>query len=218
MIEAVVFDLDGVIVDSEVIWERIRRRYVAERAGHWPADAQHRLMGMSTPEWAAYLASDFGIDEEPGEVARGVIGAMAEEYHRHLPLIPGAVEAVRRIAAGWPIGVASSSPPRLIEAVLDATGLAGLMRGWASSEEVPAGKPAPDVYLAAAGRIGVDAAGCAAVEDSGNGLLSAAAAGMAVIAVPRPEYPPAESALAVASAVLDDIGALTATVISELRR
>jgi HAD superfamily hydrolase (TIGR01509 family) len=218
MIQAVVFDMDGVIVDSEVVWERVRRRYVADRGGAWPDDAQHRLMGMSTPEWAAYLATDFGIDETPGEVARGVIEAMADEYHAHLPLIPGAVEAVRRIGAEWPIGVASSSPPRLIGAVLDATGLAGLMRAWVSSEDVEAGKPAPDVYLAAAARLGVEPTRCAAVEDSSNGLLSAAAAGMAVIAVPRPEYPPKAEALAVAAVVLADIGELTPEVVRHAAR
>lgn len=209
MIAAVVFDMDGVIVDSEGIWERVRRRYVAGLGGTWPGDAQHRLMGMSTPEWAAYLAADFGLDTTADRVARDVLDLMADEYRGHLPLIPGAVEAVRRIAAQWPIGVASSSPPRLIEAVLDAAGLAGLMRACVSSEEVSAGKPAPDVYLAAAARLGVDPAGCVAVEDSSNGLLAAAAAGLAVIAVPRADYPPRPDALAAAAVVLDDIAELT---------
>lgn len=218
MIEAVVFDMDGVIVDSEVVWERVRRRYVADRGGHWPADAQHRLMGMSTPEWAAYLATEFGIDAKPDDVAREVVEAMAAEYHEHLPLIPGAVETVRRIGAGWPIGIASSSPPRLIEAVLDAARLAGLVRAWVSSEQVSAGKPEPDVYLAAADRLGVDPALCAAVEDSSNGLLSAANAGMAVIAVPRPEYPPKPEALAVAAVVLTDIAELTPDALRDLPR
>jgi HAD superfamily hydrolase (TIGR01509 family) len=218
MIEAVVFDMDGVIVDTEGIWERVRRRYIAERGGRWPDDAQHRLMGMSTPEWAAYLAADFGLALDPAEVAGGVIEMMAAEYREHLPLIAGAVQAVRRIAERWPVGVASSSPPVLIETVLTAAGLAGVMATRLSSEEVSQGKPAPDVYLAVAERLGIAPGGCAAVEDSSNGLRSAAAAGMAVVAVPRPEYPPDPRALALADLVLDDIDQLTVAAVAGVRR
>ena len=207
------FDMDGVLVDTEGVWEQVRRRYVASRSGTWPEDAQQRLMGMSTPEWAAYMASDFGLGESPEDVAKHVIDAMAEEYRAHLPLIPGAVEAVRRIAAHWRVGVASSSPPSLIEAVLDAAGLTDVMAAWVSSEQVPRGKPAPDVYLAALERLGVPAKACVAVEDSSNGLRSAHAAGMRVIAVPHPRYPPAPDALALAWRVLPDLAALTPDLI-----
>jgi HAD superfamily hydrolase (TIGR01509 family) len=209
VIEAVVFDMDGVLVDSEPVWERVRREFVAAHGGHWPADAQHRLMGMSTAEWSAYMASDFGLDFSAAQVAERITGGLAAEYAAHLPLLPGAVDAVRGLAARWPLAVASSSPASLISVVLDAAGLRSAFTVAVSSEEVERGKPAPDVYLEAVARLGVDPKACAAVEDSSNGLRAAAAAGLAVIAVPRPEYPPAPDALQHARLVLDSLTELT---------
>ena len=214
MIEAVVFDMDGVLIDSEPVWERVRRRFVASRDGHWPADAQDRLMGMSTAEWSAYISTDFGVGLTPQQVASQVIAAMAAEYSKHLPLLPGAIDAVRSLAGRWPLGVASSSPRSLIETVLATAGLLSSFAAFVSSEEVPRGKPAPDVYLAAAERLSVSPKACAAIEDSSNGLRSAAAAGFTVIAVPRPEYPPAPDALASARVVLSSLTDLTAHMIT----
>jgi len=214
VIEAVVFDMDGVLIDSEPVWERVRRRFVASRDGHWPADAQDRLMGMSTAEWSAYISTDFGVGLTPQQVASQVIAAMATEYSKHLPLLPGAIDAVRSMSARWPLGVASSSPRSLIETVLATAGLLSSFAAFVSSEEVPRGKPAPDVYLAAAERLSVSPKACAAIEDSSNGLRSAAAAGFTVIAVPRPEYPPAPDALAAARVVLSSLTDLTAHMIT----
>ena len=214
MIEAVVFDMDGVLIDSEPVWERVRRRFVASRGGRWPADAQDRLMGMSTAEWSAYISTDFGVGLTPQQVASQVIAAMAAEYSKHLPLLPGAIDAVRSMSARWPLGVASSSPRSLIETVLATAGLLSSFAAFVSSEEVPRGKPAPDVYLAAAERLSVSPKACAAIEDSSNGLRSAAAAGFTVIAVPRPEYPPAPDALASARVVLSSLTDLTAHMIT----
>ena len=216
MIEAVVFDVDGVLIDSEPVWERVRRKFVAEHGGRWPDDAQDRMMGMSTAEWSAYISADFGLRLPPRRVADLVIAAMAAEYEVHLPLLPGAVDAVRELSARWPLAVASSAPRSLIETVLDAAGLRQSFRAAVSSEEVERGKPAPDVYLEAARRLGVPPAACAAIEDSSNGLRSAAAAGMAVIAVPRPEYPPAADALAVARVVLGSLTGLSAAAVASL--
>ena len=214
MIEAVVFDMDGVLIDSEPVWERVRRRFVASRGGRWPADAQDRLMGMSTAEWSAYISTVFGVGLTPQQVASQVIAAMAAEYSKHLPLLPGAIDAVRSLAGRWPLGVASSSPRSLIETVLATAGLLSSFAAFVSSEEVPRGKPAPDVYLAAAERLSVSPKACAAIEDSSNGLRSAAAAGFTVIAVPRPEYPPAPDALASARVVLSSLTDLTAHMIT----
>jgi HAD superfamily hydrolase (TIGR01509 family) len=216
VIDAVVFDMDGVLVDSEPVWERVRREFIADNGGHWPADAQHRLMGMSTAEWSAYMAADFGLDFTPAAVAERIIGGMAAAYESRLPLLPGAVAAVRGLAARWPLAVASSSPPSLIAVVLDAADLRSAFTAAVSSEEVERGKPAPDVYLAAVARLGVNPKACAAVEDSSNGLRAAAAAGLAVIAVPRPEYPPAPDALKHARVVLGSLTALTADVVASL--
>lgn len=214
--EAVVFDCDGVLIDSEPVWERVRRKFVADHGGRWAKDAQDRMMGMSTAEWSAYMSEDFGLRLSPRQVADQVIEAMAAEYQTHLPLLPGAVDAVRALSARWPLAVASSAPRSLIEAVLDAAALRCAFRAAVSSEEVARGKPAPDVYLEAANRLGITPATCVAVEDSSNGLRAASAAGMTVIAVPRPEYPPAEDALQKARLVMDSLTSLTPATIESL--
>ena len=216
VIEAVVFDCDGVLIDSEPVWERVRRKFVADHGGRWAKDAQDRMMGMSTAEWSAYMSEDFGLRLSPRQVADQVIEAMAAEYQTHLPLLPGAVDAVRALSAHWPLAVASSAPRSLIEAVLDAAALRDAFRAAVSSEEVARGKPAPDVYLEAANRLGITPATCVAVEDSSNGLRAASAAGMTVIAVPRPEYPPADDALQKARLVLDSLTSLTPAAIESL--
>ncbi len=209
MIEAVVFDLDGVLIDSEPVWEQVRRQVVASRGGHWAADAQQRLMGMSTGEWAAYLGEDLGVGLPPETIAALVIERMAARYTEHLPLMPGAVEAVRRLAARWPLGLASSSPLSLIDTVLDAAALRECFATVLSTEQAARGKPAPDIYLAVCERLGRRPQRCAAVEDSTNGLRSAAAAGLRVIAIPHPRYPPDPGALDAAGLVLTSLDELT---------
>lgn len=212
---AIVFDLDGVLVDSERVWDSVRQRLVADRGGAWPADATGAMQGMSTPEWAAYLAGLIGAGD-PAELAAQVVEAMADRYREHVPLLPGAVEAVRALSGRWPLAVASSSPPQLIEVVLAAAGVADRFGVTVSSEQVARGKPAPDVYLAAASQLGVDPADCVAIEDSANGLRSAAAAGMAVVAVPNPHFPPPADALALARATVDTPAGLTPELIDQL--
>jgi len=216
LIRAVVFDLDGVLVDSEPVWEQVRRGLVAERGGRWPADAQRRLMGMSTQEWAAYLGEDLGVGLPPQQVAATVIDRMAARYRQRVPLMDGAVAAVHRLAPRWPLAVASSAPPVLIETVLEAAGLRDRFSAVMSTEQVPRGKPAPDIYLAVAAALGFAPRECAAVEDSSNGLRSAAAAGLHVIAIPQPRYPPDPDALAAASLVLPGLSGLTVDAVSAL--
>ena len=213
MIKAVVFDLDGVLIDSEPVWEQVRRGLVAERGGHWPPDAQRRIMGMSTPEWARYLSEDLGVGLSPDQVATTVVDRMAARYAEHVPLMDGAVDAVHRIAARWPLGVASSAPAVLIQTVLKAAGLRSCFSVVMSTEQVARGKPAPDIYLAVAAELGVPPGDCAAVEDSSNGLRSAAAAGLRVIAIPQPRYPPDPDALAQASLVLPGLAGLTVAAV-----
>ncbi|MFN8187278.1 MAG: HAD family phosphatase [Gaiellales bacterium] len=206
--EAVVFDMDGVLVDSEQIWDDVREELARERGGRWHERAQGDMMGMSAPEWSAYMHEVIGLSEPPGEIDAEVVRRMAGRYRDGLPLIPGAVEAVRRVAARWPLGLASSSNRTLIELVLETAELSSLFRVVVSSEEVARGKPAPDVYLEAVGRLGVEASRAVAIEDSHNGILSAHAAGMRVIAVPNPHFPPRAEALAAADLVLDSIAQL----------
>ena len=216
MIVAVVFDLDGVLVDSEPVWEQVRQDLVAERGGRWAPDAQRKLMGMSTQEWASYLGEDLGVGLPPAEVATLVIDRMAARYREHLPLLPDAVEAVHRFAARWPLGLASSAPAALIETVLDSAALRPCFRVAMSTEQVPHGKPAPDIYLAVAAQLGCAPSECAAVEDSSNVLRSAAAAGLHVIAIPRPQYPPDPDALAASSLVLPTLADLTPDAVTAL--
>ena len=207
------FDLDGVLVDSEPVWEQVRRQVVAAHGGHWAPDAQQRLMGMSTSEWARYLSHDLGTGLPPEEVAAQVIGKMEARYREEVPFLPGAVAAVRRLAARWPLGLASSSPPVLIDAVLDGGGLRECFAAAMSTEQVPHGKPAPDIYLAVAAQLGCLPETGAAVEDSTNGLRAAAAAGMQVIAAPNARYPPDGSALRAARLVLTSLDQLTVPAI-----
>lgn len=216
MTEAVVFDLDGVIVDSEPVWEQVRRQVVAEHGGTWAPDAQRRIMGMSTGEWASYLSTDLGVGLPPEDVAALVVDRMRDRYAEHVPLLPGATDAIRRVAARWPLGLASSSPPVLIDTVLEHVGLRDYFAAAMSTEQVPRGKPAPDIYLAVAGHLGQRPDRCAAVEDSANGLRSAAAAGLAVIAVPRPEYPVEVAVLNQARLVLTSLAELDVQAIADL--
>lgn len=218
VINAVVFDLDGVLIDSEPVWELVRRQFVADHGGHWPPEAQSKLMGMSTREWARYLSDDLGVGLPPERVATEVIEQMAARYREHLPLMPDAAASVRRLAARWPLGLGSSAPASLIESVLVTAGLRQEFAVVMSTEQVPRGKPAPDIYLAVTARLGVPPGECAAVEDSTNGLRSAAAAGLAVVAVPHPKYPPEPAALAQAELVLADLTGLTIDAITALSR
>ncbi|MFV2113988.1 HAD family hydrolase [Micromonospora sp. LOL_025] len=214
--DAVVFDLDGVIVDSEPVWEEVRRAYVAAHGGTWQPDTQRRLMGMSTGEWARYLSGELGVDRSAEQVAAEVVEEMTRRYAARVPLIDGADEVVRRLAERWPLGLASSSPTRLIAAALAATGLTDAFGATLSTEETARGKPAPDVYLAVAERLGVDPARCVAVEDSSNGVRSAAAARMTVVAVPHGAYPLDPDAERLAALVLGSVGELTPETVDRL--
>ena len=213
MIDAVVFDLDGVIIDSEDVWDDVRQQLAEERGGRWREEASRDMMGMSSPEWSRYMHDVIGLRESPEEINAEVVRRMEEIYRTSLPLIPGAAEAVERLAARWPLGLASSSNRELIDFVLDVSGLGRLFQATVSSEEVPRGKPAPDVFLEAARRLAVSPERCAAVEDSENGIRSAKAAGMRTIAIPNPGFPPAQDALAEADVVLDSVGLLTPGVV-----
>jgi HAD superfamily hydrolase (TIGR01509 family) len=208
---AVVFDLDGVLVDSEQVWDDVREQLAHERGGQWHSDAQRDMMGMSSKEWSRYMHNRIGLSESPEEINRLVVERMLERYAAGPPWLPGAVETVRRLTADFVLGLASSSNRELIDAVLRELELAALFEVTVSSEEVARGKPAPDVYLEAARRLGVPPARCAAVEDSASGIRAALAAGMDVIAYPNRHYPPADDVLSLADTVvprLVDIGPL----------
>lgn len=213
MIEAVIFDLDGVLLESEEVWDSVREQLVRERGGRYDAEVQRAMMGMSSVEWSRYLHEVAGVPDEPEEINAEVMRGMLAAYGEHLPLLPGAVEAVRRLAARFLLGLASSANRVLIDRVLETSGLAAFFRATVSSEEVAQGKPAPDVYLEAARQLGVAPVLCAAVEDSHGGIRSAHAAGMRVIAIPNASYPPDGDALAHADVVLGSLAELTPDVV-----
>ena len=218
-VAAVVFDLDGVLIDSEAMWDGLRQELAAAAGRPWPAGATHAMLGMSTPEWSAYITDDVGGPGPPERVATEVIDRRAAAYRHRLPLLPGAVDVVARLGALFPLGLASSSPRRLIDTVLDAAGIADLFRTTVSTEEVAAGKPSPLVYEEAVRRLGVPAERAAAVEDSANGLRSASSAGLAVVAVPNPDFPPPPDALALAAVVVGSLDEITPELVeSAVRR
>jgi HAD superfamily hydrolase (TIGR01509 family) len=209
VIDAVVFDLDGLLLDTEQLWDEVREGLARERGGRWSERAQADMMGMSSPEWSRYMHDVVGLRESPDDIAAEVVRRMEARYREHLPLIPGAREAVERLAVRWPLGLASSSNRPLIDLALETSRLAPFFAATVSSEEVASGKPAPDVYLEAVRRLGVDPARAAAVEDSRNGIRSAHAAGLRVVAIPNAQFRPDEDSLALADVVLDSLGELT---------
>ena len=216
MPDAVVFDLDGVLLDSEQRWNDAKEAVTTAAGGRWRDDAATAMMGMSSPEWSAYMHDELAVPYEPERINELVVERMAAGYAEELPLLPGAIDAVETLAARWPLGLASSSNREIIDAFLDLSGLRDRFRVTISSEEVGRGKPSPDVYLEVAARLGADAARCVAVEDSSNGLRAAAAAGMAVIAVPNPHYPPAPDALALAEATVMTPGEVTPALVERV--
>jgi HAD superfamily hydrolase (TIGR01509 family) len=204
--------MDGVIIDSEQVWDDVREQLVRDWGGRYSSEAQRAMMGMSSPEWSRYMHDDLGLAQEPEEINAEVVRRMLERYRHDLPLLGGAVEAVRSLAASYPLAVASSSNRPLIDVVLETAGIAECFVATVSSEEVPRGKPSPDVYLEAARRLGVAPADCAAVEDSANGIRAAKAAGMYVVAYPNEHYAPDADALGLADVVINGLGELGAAV------
>ncbi len=216
MISAVIFDLDGVLLDSEGLWDQARREVTADVGGHWRPEATEAMQGMSSPEWARYMADALAIALPPGEINELVVRKMLALYERELPLLPGATAAVQRMHQRWPLGLASSSNRVILDTVLRLSGLRDAFGAVVSSEEVPKGKPAPDVYLAAAQQLSVPPGRCCAVEDSTNGILSAVNAGMAVVAVPNAQFPPKSAALSRAAVVCEELTALTVDLVAGL--
>jgi HAD superfamily hydrolase (TIGR01509 family) len=216
VIRAVVFDLDGVLVDSERLWDQARREVAIAHNGHWRADATAAMLGMSSVEWSEYMRDTLAVDLAPDQIVDLVVANLLEQYRRRLPLIPGALEAVQRIGRRWPLALASSAGRPVIDTVLAAAGLQHEFQVTVAAEEVPRGKPAPDVYLEAARWLGQPPRACAAVEDSANGIRSALAAGLRVVAIPNRDYPPPANVLAEAQLVIGSLADLTVERVEQL--
>jgi HAD superfamily hydrolase (TIGR01509 family) len=215
-ITAVVFDLDGVLVDTEPVWAQVREQLALESGGRWHDGAQRDMMGMSSPEWSLYMHDELGVPLEPVTISKCVVERLESRLRREVPLLPHAHEAVTAMAAWWPLAIASSANRPVIDLVLKLSGLAPSFQATISSEEVPRGKPAPDVYIEAARLLGEDPPRCAAIEDSANGLRAASAAEMRVVAIPNREYPPDPEALELADVVLDSLAELRPETIRRL--
>src|SRR3954453_6714350 len=213
-----ILDLDGVLIDSEALWDEARRELAERRGGTWRPDSQRAMMGMSSTEWSRYMEGELGVPMPAADISATVTADLERRYRGGVPLIPGAREAVIRLAEHWPLGLASSANRPIIDLVLRGADLARFFQATVSSEEVARGKPAPDVYLEAAARLSVDPADSVAVEDSANGLRAAAAAGMRLIAIPNREFPPGQDELALADLVLDSIEGLTPDAVAGLDR
>ena len=213
---AVVFDLDGVLIDSEQVWDAAREDLVRERGGTWDERATTDMMGMSSKEWSSYMHDRLGVPMTPAEINDDVVRRVASTYEHGLPLLPHALETVRELAARWPLGLASSSNRPIIDLVLEQAGVRACFAAVVSSEEVANGKPAPDVYLAAARELDVDPKDCAAIEDSTNGIKSAVAAGMRTIAVPNRQFRPDDDVLASAAVVVSSLAEVTVDLVASL--
>jgi HAD superfamily hydrolase (TIGR01509 family) len=216
VIEAVAFDLDGTLIESERRWEAARRDVTETYGGTWHQNAQPAMMGLSTPEWIGYMQRELGVSLEAAEIRQRVLERVVASYRQDLPLAKGAQAAVRRLAERWPLAVASSSPRELIELVVELAGLDGAFEAVVSSGELARGKPAPDVYLRACELLGSAPARTAAIEDSGPGVRSARAAGMPVVLIPGSEFPPDQGVLEEADLVLDSIEALDVGAVAQL--
>jgi HAD superfamily hydrolase (TIGR01509 family) len=217
MPDAVIFDLDGVLVDSEQLWNESKEAFVRAAGGQWRDDAPEAMIGMSSPEWSAYIRDELGVARDVGEINSEIVATMEQRLRKQLPLLPGAVETVRALGARWRLGLASSANREIIDLVLETAGIGDAFLATVSSEEVSRGKPAPDVYLEAARRVNAEPARCVAIEDSGNGIRAGVAAGMAVIATPNPHYPPGPEALALATATVTGIADVTPDIVERAR-
>jgi HAD superfamily hydrolase (TIGR01509 family) len=208
--DAVLFDMDGVLVDSESRWNAVRIAYAAARGRPWGLDDQHAVMGANSIQWATIMRDRLALDDVPVDrILRDVVDGVVREFRQgSVPVIPGAPDAVRRIAARWPVALASSSHAEVIAAALDLLGIHDALGAVTSSDEVTHGKPEPDVYRLAAQRLGAAPERCLVVEDSTNGILAGKAAGAYVVLIPNPTVLPAQHAIDAADAVIERIGDL----------
>ncbi len=211
-VQAVVFDLDGVIADTEHLWDEGWTACAAAAGRPWTTTDSVRLQGMSSPEWSAALAAELGRPGDSAQVRAFVVGHILAALDDS-ELMPGARELLAHAVSRVPIALATSSSRPLIDKILEVHHLRHYFAATVSSEEVPRGKPSPDVYLEAVARLGVTGP-VLGIEDSGAGMRAVHAAGLQLLAIPNHRYPPGQDALALADAVASD----HAEALAQLRR
>jgi HAD superfamily hydrolase (TIGR01509 family) len=218
MIEAVIFDMDGLLVDSEPVWDRARLAMARKAGKTWTTEDHKAIMGASTAHWVAYTIRRLELTASPEVVEAEIMDQMVAHYEQHIPFLEGAIEAVHLVAKRYPIGLASGSPRRLIDSVTRHPDLKGCFGAIISSDQVAQGKPAPDVYLRAAATLGADPHNCVCLEDSGNGIQAGKNAGMKVIAVPDARFPPEDEVLGQADLTLSSLTQLRLELIEGLEK
>lgn len=212
----VVFDLDGTLIESEQIWRDVRHEFVIDHGGQWPEDAQTRMIGMRTQEWSRYIHDELGVPLAPSAIAQHVVAGVIERLSKSVPVLPGAGSALERVGDAFRLGLATSAAVAVAQMVLAKTGWEKFFAVVVSADEVLHGKPAPDVYLRTLNLLEADAARTAAIEDSANGIRSAHAAGIAVVAIPNRAFPPDRSSLSLAARVLSNLHDLSSDTIRDL--
>lgn len=216
-IKGFIFDMDGVLTDTEHVWSIALQEVCNDNGGTFTHEQKMAMIGMSTPEWSVYMAEHMGVRLPPPAIASAVEDRLLELYEGHLPLIPGSVDAVKRLSESFMVAIASSSTLRVIEGSVRLMGIDGLLTAKVSSEEVKRGKPSPDVYLEAVRRLGLEPSECAAIEDSSNGMRAAHAAGLATLGFPHVDFPATADALALCDRVMSSMDELTVDLVARLR-
>jgi HAD superfamily hydrolase (TIGR01509 family) len=199
-LKAVIFDMEGVLMDSEIYWLRGREGFARDRGKVWTTEDQSHAMGRNTVEWARVMQERLDLDEPVDDIIAEMKRRIVALYEERLPTRPGALEAVRLAAAHYRVGLASGSPTEIIRHVVQSTGLDQILEVVVYGDDIPNGKPAPDIYLTALANIGVEAAEAVGIEDSPNGLRALKAAGMKAIAAPSPDFPLPDEVRALADA------------------
>ena len=189
MIEAVIFDMDGVLVDSEVYWAKSREEFAQDMGKVWTDDDQRLAMGQSTIGWAKVMKERLQPEMTVDEIIIDMKKRVIAHYEERMPTRPGALEAVKLASKHYRVGLASGSPTEIIKSVLSLTGLDQIFEIMIYGDDIPNGKPAPDIYIEAMKQLGVNPAVTIGIEDSANGIRALKAAGMYAIAAPSPGFP-----------------------------
>ena len=215
-IEAVIFDMDGVLVDSEIYWDKARVEFASDRGKSWTPALQRLAMGRSTMGWARVMQTQLALDESLDDIIAEMKARVIAQYEARMPTRPGALDAVARMSERYRVGLASGSPTEIIKAVLRITGLDQIFEVMVYGDELPRGKPAPDIYFEALKRLAVAPGRSLGIEDSANGLRSLKAAGMYAVAAPSPGYPLAADVLALADAHISTLEDFTIELVQSI--